>query len=49
MGYLFIQSITARDYPVIMGTTLFYAFLVVIGNMVVDITYGLVDPRIRVG
>ena len=49
MGYLFIQSITARDYPVIMGTTLFYAFLVVVGNMVVDITYGLVDPRIRVG
>jgi oligopeptide transport system permease protein len=49
MGYLFIQSITARDYPVIMGTTLFYAFLVVIGNMLVDITYGLVDPRIRVG
>jgi oligopeptide transport system permease protein len=49
MGYLFIQSITARDYPVIMGTTLFYAILVVIGNMVVDITYGLVDPRIRVG
>ena len=49
MGYLFIQSITARDYPVIMGTTLFYAFLVVIGNMVVDITYGIVDPRIRVG
>jgi ABC-type dipeptide/oligopeptide/nickel transport system permease component len=32
-----------------MGTTLFYAILVVIGNMVVDITYGLVDPRIRVG
>jgi oligopeptide transport system permease protein len=49
MGYLFIQSITARDYPVIMGTTLFYAVLVVIGNMVVDVTYGLVDPRIRVG
>src|ERR671937_787348 len=49
MGYLFIQSITARDYPVIMGTTLFYAFLVVIGNMLVDITYGIVDPRIRVG
>jgi oligopeptide transport system permease protein len=49
MGYLFIQSITARDYPVIMGTTLFYAFFVVLGNMLVDITYGIVDPRINSG
>jgi oligopeptide transport system permease protein len=48
MGYLFIQSITARDYPVIMGTTMFYAVLVAIGNMLVDITYGFVNPRIRV-
>jgi oligopeptide transport system permease protein len=47
MGYLFIESITARDYPVIMGTTLFYAFIVVLGNLAVDITYVLADPRIR--
>lgn len=49
MGYLFVQSIGARDYPVIMGTTLFYALFVVLGNMMVDITYGLVDPRIKAG
>jgi oligopeptide transport system permease protein len=49
MGYLFIQSITARDYPVIMGTTLFYAFFVVLGNLLVDVTYGVVDPRIKSG
>lgn len=47
MGYLFIDSITARDYPVIMGVTLFYAFLIVLGNLAVDIAYGLVDPRIK--
>jgi oligopeptide transport system permease protein len=47
MGYLFIESITSRDYPVIMGTTLFYAFIVVLGNLAVDITYVLADPRIR--
>lgn len=47
MGYLFIDSITSRDYPVIMGTTLFYAFFVVLGNLAVDIGYGLADPRVR--
>ncbi|MGH2534267.1 MAG: ABC transporter permease [Thermomicrobiales bacterium] len=47
MGYLFIDSISARDYPVIMGTTLFYAFMVVLGNLMVDLTYILADPRIR--
>ncbi len=49
MGYLFIQSIVARDYPVIMGTTIFYAFIVVLGNLAVDLTYGIVDPRIKTG
>jgi ABC-type dipeptide/oligopeptide/nickel transport system permease component len=47
MGYLFIDSITTRDYPVIMGTTLFYAFFVVLGNLAVDLGYGLADPRVR--
>ena len=47
MGYLYIQSIGARDYPVIMGTTLFYTFFIVLGNMLVDLTYGLIDPRIK--
>ena len=42
-----IDSITSRDYPVIMGVTLFYAFLIVMSNLAVDIAYGFVDPRIR--
>ena len=47
MGYLYIQSVGARDYPVIMGTTLFYTFFIVLGNMLVDLTYGVLDPRIK--
>ena len=47
MGYLFIDSITRRDYPVIMGTTIFYAFIVVVGNLAVDLAYIVADPRIR--
>jgi oligopeptide transport system permease protein len=47
MGYLFIDSITRRDYPVIMGTTIFYAFIVVLGNLAVDLAYLVADPRIR--
>lgn len=49
MGYLFIDSVTTRDYPVIMGVTIFYAVLIVFANLLVDILYGVVDPRIRVG
>ena len=47
MGYLFIASVNARDYPVIMGTTLFYAAVIVLANLLVDLTYVLADPRIR--
>lgn len=47
MGRYFVSSIQSRDYPVIMGTILLYAFLLVAANMVVDILYAWVDPRIR--
>jgi ABC-type dipeptide/oligopeptide/nickel transport system permease component len=47
MGRYFIDSITNRDYPVIMGTVLLYAALLVISNVVVDLTYAWLDPRIR--
>ncbi|MGB2773569.1 MAG: ABC transporter permease [Anaerolineae bacterium] len=47
MGKYFITSITNRDYPVIMGTILLYAILLVIANLVVDVLYGFLDPRIR--
>ncbi len=48
IGEQFVKSITLNDYPVIMGTTLFYSFLIIIIILVVDILYGIIDPRIRV-
>lgn len=47
LGSQFISSITDRDYPLIMGTTIFYAFLIIAMNVVVDILYKIVDPRIN--
>nr|QMS47871.1 oligopeptide transport system permease protein OppB [uncultured bacterium] len=47
LGRYFVDSVAARDYPVIMGTTLLYAVVLVISNLVVDISYTLIDPRIR--
>lgn len=48
VGVDFIRAIGQRDYSLIMGTTLFYFVLVILGNLSVDILYGVVDPRIRV-
>ena len=47
LGGEFIGSITSRDYTVIMGTTIFLATLIVIMNVIVDIVYKIVDPRIK--
>lgn len=46
LGRYFVESIQARDYPLIMGTTVFLATFVVFMNLVVDILYKVVDPRI---
>ena len=47
IGRLFVQAVFARDYGLIMGTTLLYAFIISIANLVVDILYAAIDPRIR--
>jgi ABC-type dipeptide/oligopeptide/nickel transport system permease component len=47
MGRYFVTSITNRDYPVIMGTILLYAMFLVVANLLVDIVYAFLDPRIR--
>lgn len=47
LGSQFISSITDRDYPLIMGTTIFLAFLLITMNVVVDIAYKIIDPRIK--
>lgn len=48
MGKLAIDSIMARDYPVILAFVLFVAVLVLVCNLIADLLYALVDPRIRV-
>jgi ABC-type dipeptide/oligopeptide/nickel transport system permease component len=47
VGRLLIQSITFRDYPLVQGCILFIAVIYVSVNLVIDIAYGLLDPRIR--
>jgi len=47
MGKYFVTSISNRDYPVIMGTILLYAILLVVANVFVDLMYAYLDPRIR--
>jgi oligopeptide transport system permease protein len=47
IGRTFVTSISARDYGVIMGTTLLYTTIVVIANLAVDLLYAILNPRIR--
>jgi peptide/nickel transport system permease protein len=49
MGQLTLRSITQRDYPVLQAIVLFYTLVVLTSNLVVDIAYGWLDPRIRYG
>lgn len=47
LGRYFVQSIQNRDYPVIMGTTIFLATFIILMNLVVDLLYKVADPRIN--
>jgi peptide/nickel transport system permease protein len=47
MGNLLIQAITNKDTPVIMAVTFIFAVLVVLCNLLADVIYGLLDPRIK--
>jgi oligopeptide transport system permease protein len=47
IGRSYIQAIEARDYPMILGTTVLYAALVALLNLVVDVAYVFIDPRVR--
>ncbi len=49
MGSLAVDSAFQRDYPVVMGVTLLVGVAVILGNLLTDVLYGLIDPRIRVG
>jgi len=49
MGRLFLDSISYRDYPVVMGILMLSAMMVLIGNLLADMLYAAADPRIRLG
>lgn len=49
IGREYIRSILGLDYPVIMATTMLYALFIVVANLSVDLVYGVLDPRIKVG
>ena len=48
MGRMFVESISNRDYTVIMGVTIFYAAILVVMVFIVDLVYGVIDPRIKI-
>lgn len=49
MGGLLINSVQMRDYDVFVATTMFYTIIGLLANVVVDLSYGFLDPRIRIG
>jgi oligopeptide transport system permease protein len=48
MGKYYVESVNANDYTMILGMTVFYGAFLILASTVVDILYGVVDPRIRV-
>ncbi len=49
IGQLYLKSITFRDYDVFMATSMFYTIISLAGTIIVDLSYGILDPRIRIG
>lgn len=49
IGKHLVQSVSNRDYPLVLGLTLLYSTLLVFANLIVDLLYSVVDPRIRTG
>jgi len=48
VGRLFVEATTKLDFPVIMGVTVFITIMTLVANLITDITYGYIDPRIRI-
>ena len=49
VGQLYVKSINLRDYDVFMANSIFYTFVGLFAGIVVDVSYGFLDPRIRMG
>jgi peptide/nickel transport system permease protein len=47
LGKLAIDAIGQQDLPIILGVTMFAAFFIVLANIIVDVLYGVIDPRVR--
>jgi ABC-type dipeptide/oligopeptide/nickel transport system permease component len=47
IGRQFVDSVTGRDYPLLLGIVLVFAILISVVNLLVDLSYGLLDPRVR--
>ncbi len=47
LGRLLVDSVFLRDFPVLTGLLIFVSFMVIVGNLLTDMTYALLDPRIR--
>jgi len=49
LGRFILSSVTSRDYPVIMAVTMMMSVMVILANLITDISYALIDPRIKYG
>ncbi|WP_235487676.1 ABC transporter permease subunit, partial [Frankia sp. AvcI1] len=47
LGAISIDAVNTQDLPVTMGVTLFAAFFIILANVLVDVTYAIIDPRVR--
>jgi len=47
IGRAFVTAVSSRDYPMILGTTILFSLIIAIANLVVDVMYVFIDPRVR--
>ena len=48
LGRYFVMSSTNRDYPLVLGITIFWAMLIALTYLLTDVLYGVIDPRVRI-
>ena len=49
MGKYYVESVSNNDYSLVLGMTIFYGVFLIFCNLVVDVLYGVADPRVRIG
>jgi len=49
IGRAFVVAVSSRDYPMILATTILFSVIVALANLVVDLLYTVIDPRVRLG